>query len=432
MGGPRAATRGAGLHAQRWRVWRGAAPPCRHHMYVTSLAPLPACAACRVKIVDKRARGGKLYLKKGTVVDVKTPTGAASAAHMLCPAAACTAACVCGKRLQAWGAGRERTQHTGARVPPLPALRSSPAFRPTLSCLRRPSPHSVCDVYIDGLNQSVQVGGLAAAAGLAPVGRPGAAAAALTWCCPLHTGMSTSLPAIPPATCLHRWSLVYPSLHTFWVCRTCSRASSRRWCRRQRAPSCWCWRDRSAASRAACSNATQVGVGAGAGDLPRRRLRRQGRRRRRRGWQQGRHTTVWLNPAVLNMLCPCCPAPRCRDRPGGGAADGRFLAAQAVARRRVGIRWAARRLGGCVRRCCPALPAFLHYWRPLTPHAPCVTRGREVLNRAGGRRGASVVGAGEKRERGGGRGKTCARGPDIASRQAGGKMACRGASLKVR
>jgi hypothetical protein len=29
-----------------------------------------------VKIVDKRAKGGKLYLKKGTVVDVKTPMGA--------------------------------------------------------------------------------------------------------------------------------------------------------------------------------------------------------------------------------------------------------------------------------------------------------------------------------------------------------------------
>lgn len=41
---------------------------------------LPRAAAppppSRVKIVDKRAKGGKLYLKKGTVVDVKTPTGA--------------------------------------------------------------------------------------------------------------------------------------------------------------------------------------------------------------------------------------------------------------------------------------------------------------------------------------------------------------------
>lgn len=28
---------------------------------------------CRVKIIDKQIEEGKLYLKKGTVVDVKTP-----------------------------------------------------------------------------------------------------------------------------------------------------------------------------------------------------------------------------------------------------------------------------------------------------------------------------------------------------------------------
>jgi hypothetical protein len=33
-------------------------------------------APCRsVKVVDKRVRGGRLYLKKGTIVDVKAPTG---------------------------------------------------------------------------------------------------------------------------------------------------------------------------------------------------------------------------------------------------------------------------------------------------------------------------------------------------------------------
>ncbi len=39
--------------------------------------PLPPGHPCRVKVVDKRVRGGRLYLKKGTIVDVKAPTGAA-------------------------------------------------------------------------------------------------------------------------------------------------------------------------------------------------------------------------------------------------------------------------------------------------------------------------------------------------------------------
>lgn len=56
-------------------------------MSLTRYAPsLP----CSVKVVDKRVRGGRLYLKKGTIVDVKAPTGVCDGvllAHACCSAA---------------------------------------------------------------------------------------------------------------------------------------------------------------------------------------------------------------------------------------------------------------------------------------------------------------------------------------------------------
>ena len=89
-----------GRHTLGWRGLRQVAglqpearacpryPPMSHtHTHtqsdVPTLSPAPFCPSLprSVKIVDKRAKGGRLYLKKGTVVDVKTPTGAP---HVLC------------------------------------------------------------------------------------------------------------------------------------------------------------------------------------------------------------------------------------------------------------------------------------------------------------------------------------------------------------
>ncbi len=131
---------------------------------------------CRVKIVDKRAKGGRLYLKKGTIVDVKTPTGEPlPPTDPLVHPEACSSHTRFGDATNTFwlraGSRRDAVRRSARRVPPAvlrcrgggrtqaPAPLDAPTLTlpPLAPCKTRIA--AVCDVFLDDLKQSVLVRG---------------------------------------------------------------------------------------------------------------------------------------------------------------------------------------------------------------------------------------------------------------------------------
>lgn len=171
-------------------AWLVLAVPGAHKARRSPLPTSPAHALsscpCRVKIVDKRAKGGRLYLKKGTIVDVKTPTGeralpppAPTPMNMprMCvwaPTGPLTGAGMAGcKALSRTALLEQRPTCCYDAVAPT-CMHARPAARRTRPPPTHPPPQwhlaAVCDVFVDDLKQSVLVRGQQAGGGQRQLG----------------------------------------------------------------------------------------------------------------------------------------------------------------------------------------------------------------------------------------------------------------------